>query len=76
MSRYNMKGSVVALAVVVAIMALSWRTRNYDYQCGKCGRKFNLTVWKAAISAHIMGNRYVKCPNCGKWSWANPTPKE
>jgi len=71
-----MKVIAVVLTVILVFVMLSWRIHNYDYQCKKCGKKFNLTIWKVALSPHIMGNRYVKCPKCGKWCWAKPIPKE
>ena len=70
-----MKVIAVVLTAILVFVMLSWRIHNYDYQCKKCGEKFNLTIWEVALSPHIMGNRYVKCPKCGKWCWANPIPK-
>ncbi len=32
----------------------------YDYQCGKCGRRFNVTM---RISEH--DRKKTRCPKCG-----------
>ena len=39
------------------------------YACAKCGHKYvpgmNMFWW----SMHFGRTRYMKCPECGKWSW-------
>lgn len=75
MSNYFMKIIIVALIIVFAFVMQNWRTKYYDYQCGKCDRKFNLPVPIAVLSIHFFGYKYVKCPNCGKWGWVRPVGK-
>ena len=48
-----------------------WRieTKTGYYQCGKCGHKY-IPSYKASIwSPHMVLNKYMKCPECGKRSW-------
>ncbi len=76
MPEYGKKIVIVGLILIFAYIMQSWRTRLFDYQCGKCGEKFSMPTWKAVLSVHNMGSKLVKCPKCGKWCWANPVPKE
>ena len=76
MSKHDIKVIVAALVVVFAFVMQSWRSRYYDYQCRKCGGRFNLPVWKAVLSVHAMGNKFIKCPKCRKWYWVNRKLKE
>ena len=48
-----------------------WRieTKTGYYECGKCGHKY-IPSYKASIwSPHMVLNKYMKCPECGKRSW-------
>jgi DNA-directed RNA polymerase subunit RPC12/RpoP len=75
MMEHIIKFMTAVLIVVFAFFMHNWITRYYDYRCGNCGEKFSLSIWEALFSVHMMGTKYVKCPNCGKWSWAKLTPK-
>jgi len=68
---------IFLVAAIVAVTFLQrWRTKNYDYKCGKCGERFTLPLWKAVLAPHSMGRKLVKCPKCGRRGWAAPVPKE
>lgn len=67
---------IILLAVVFSLLIANWRTQNFDYQCEKCGARFNLQPLIAVFSLHMMGKKFVKCPNCGRWCWVSPIPKE
>lgn len=39
------------------------------YECKKCGHR-HVPQYSSVFGAMHMGRtRYMKCPNCGKWSW-------
>ena len=76
MPQYVVKMLIIGLIVAFAIFMQNWRTRYFDYQCKKCSSTFNLPVWKAVFSAHMMGSKFVRCPKCEKWTWAYPVLKE
>lgn len=67
---------IMVLVAIFALMMINWRARHFDYQCEICGAIFSLPFSAAITSIHMMGRKYVKCPNCGQWCWANPVPKE
>ena len=57
--------------VIVLIVALIWwHARNTAYRCGACGHEFVVSVWRDAFSPHMIETKYLKCPGCGKRSWA------
>ena len=68
---------VIAAAFLVQFYIQRGVTSRYDYQCGNCGRAFELTPLAASLAPHRMGGRkFVRCPSCGSWSWVSPVPKE
>ena len=44
------------------------RTAGY-YACGKCGHRYIPSTGMFWWSIHFGRTRYMKCPECGKWSW-------
>jgi DNA-directed RNA polymerase subunit RPC12/RpoP len=76
MPQYAVEIIVIAAVVILVVLLQNWRTANYDYQCGKCGERFSLSTLKAIIALHSMGSKLVRCPKCGKMTWAKPVPKE
>ena len=39
------------------------------YECKHCGHKHVPTYKEVAKAMHMGRTRYMKCPNCGQWSW-------
>ena len=39
------------------------------YECQKCGHKYVPNYKNVTLAMHYGRTRYMKCPNCGKWSW-------
>ena len=39
------------------------------YQCKKCGHKYVPTYKNVNLAMHVGRTRYMKCPECNKWSW-------
>ncbi len=62
-------GSVLALLV-------TWHARSFGYRCPKCGEEFGISVFADFISPHMLTTKYLKCPRCGKRSWAEVLARE
>ena len=39
------------------------------YECKNCGHKHVPKYSSVFLAMHVGRKRYMKCPNCGKWSW-------
>lgn len=39
------------------------------YACAKCGHRYIPSMGMFWWSMHMGRTRYMKCPECGKWSW-------
>lgn len=61
---------VPVLIIALAMLFMGWINRNFDYECAGCGRRFSLSFWQAALSPHMMGRKFVRCPGCGRRGWA------
>lgn len=66
--------AIVAAASVVMLAALFFALKlEVDaghYKCKKCGRKFVPTYRAVLLAPHMNTTRWLKCPECGKRSWA------
>lgn len=71
-------GFVVWLAIVAgALLALlSWHARSFGYRCGRCGHEFAVSALTELATPHIGRRHHVRCPNCGRRSWALVLVKE
>ena len=61
----------ICFLLIFVIAPFCWRieTKTGYYQCGKCGHNY-IPSYKASIwSPHMVLNKYMKCPECGKRSW-------
>ena len=67
---------VIGVGLVVMYVVQSRVTATVDYTCGRCGQRFDLTPLAATLAPHRMGSKWVRCPECGAWSWAAPHPKD
>lgn len=71
--------TILALCVVFLIpcfYALKLEIGVGSYKCKRCGQKIVPTYPEALWAMHIGTTRYLKCPNCGKRSWAKKVLKE
>jgi DNA-directed RNA polymerase subunit RPC12/RpoP len=69
---------VVVIAVGLSIQFLVQRSllTRYDYQCGNCGTTFSPTALSVTLAPHRFGgSKFMRCPQCGRWSWVAPVPK-
>ena len=53
-----------------------WHAQNTAYRCRSCLHEFEISSQKDFISPHGFGRKYLKCPACGRRSWALALSKE
>jgi DNA-directed RNA polymerase subunit RPC12/RpoP len=66
-------GFAVWLAVFVSgglFLLVRWHAKSTAYRCPACGSEFEISVLTDFASLQLPGRKYLKCPQCGKRSWA------
>ncbi len=67
------RATLIAVAVVmiltVAFIAVGIEQKAGYYECQKCHYRHIPTYWQTNLAMHIGRTLYMKCPECGKWSW-------
>ena len=58
-----------SIFLVGAFVALKIEQVVGYYECGNCGHKYVPTYLAVTLAPHVNRTRYLKCPNCGKYSW-------
>lgn len=60
------------LLVVITgtLMLVIWHTKNFAYRCPKCGEIFEISTMENLLGPNGLNKKYLKCPKCGKRSWA------
>ena len=67
---------VIAAVLVVQFFVQRYMLTRYDYQCGRCGATFSPTALSLVLAPHRLGgSKYMRCPQCGRYSWVAPVPK-
>jgi DNA-directed RNA polymerase subunit RPC12/RpoP len=71
-------GAFLFLLVAVAGLygLVSWHSGHYAYTCKSCGQKFTIGFWQDFLAPHTTRAQYLKCPHCGKRTWASETNRE
>ena len=68
-----LKFTIIGVGAVIAIPSLLLCTRIEQlagyYKCKKCGHTHVPAYGQVLGAMHMNRTRYMKCPNCGKWSW-------
>ena len=59
----------LAQFVVVTMFALRIEQVAGYYQCAKCGHKYVPKYSSVNLAMHMGRTRYMRCPQCGKYSW-------
>lgn len=69
---------IFAFVIVTLAAALwyNWETSHFEYQCGYCGEVFSLSTWQGLFAPHIMAQKLVRCPRCGRMTWTTPVRKD
>ena len=55
---------------VMCFIALRLEQKAGFYECEKCKHRHVPTYLQVLAAMHVGRTRYMKCPNCGKWSWS------
>ncbi|MDH7576450.1 MAG: hypothetical protein QHH75_01265 [Bacillota bacterium] len=50
-------------------LLVRWHARNTAYICPKCGHFFMISAMEDFLSPHMIDQKLLKCPKCGKRSW-------
>lgn len=75
------KSVLVPLVAIAVGFLINWslqrnRSARYDYRCENCGQIFSLSPLTGAVSPHRFGGqKWIRCPACGSFSWVTPMPK-
>jgi DNA-directed RNA polymerase subunit RPC12/RpoP len=68
---------IIPVIFVITVVFQTFMSRNFDYQCGNCGERFSPSPLAAAIAPHRFGGlKLLRCPHCGKVTWASALRKE
>jgi DNA-directed RNA polymerase subunit RPC12/RpoP len=51
-------------------LIISWHTKTFAYKCRNCSEIFEISVMTNFLGPNAGTKKYLKCPNCGKRSWA------
>ena len=64
---------IIVLAFITTLVGLAFAIKIEQiagyYECSKCHHKYIPTYKSVLWAMHINRTRYMKCPNCNKWSW-------
>ncbi|MBQ6067222.1 MAG: helix-turn-helix domain-containing protein [Clostridia bacterium] len=60
-----------ALLMILAVgfVAVGIEQEAGYYECRHCRHRYIPTYRQTTLAMHIGRTRYMKCPECGKWSW-------
>ena len=59
----------VVMIFVIAFVAVGIEQKAGYYECQKCHDRHIPTYRQTNLAMHIGRTRYMKCPDCGQWSW-------
>ena len=59
----------VVMIFVIAFVAVGIEQKAGYYECQKCHDRHIPTYRQTNLAMHIGRTRYMKCPECGQWSW-------
>ena len=67
---------VIPVVLVLAVLVQSQVSKNFDYQCANCGTRFSPSALAVALAPHMFSKKLLRCPSCGKTTWAAAVPKQ
>jgi len=59
----------LVMILVVAFIAVGIEQKAGYYECAKCHDRHVPSYWQTNLAMHMGRTRYMKCPECGHWSW-------
>jgi len=62
---------IIGLAQFLVAMSFAIRIEQVAgyYECKKCGHRYVPKYGSVYMAMHVNRTRFMKCPDCGKWSW-------
>ncbi len=57
------------LGLIGMFFALKIEQEAGYYECGKCRHRYVPTYRSVVLAMHVNRTRFMKCPECNKWSW-------
>ena len=68
----------VGLAQFLVAMSFAIRIEQVAgyYECRKCGKRYVPKYGSVYLAMHVNRTRFMKCPDCGKWSWQKKVIKK
>lgn len=58
------------------LLLVKWHAEKTAYRCAACGETFEIGTLTDLVSLQYPNKKYLKCPHCGRWSWATVLMKE
>lgn len=68
-ARIGLIAFALIMIVAVACAAVGIEQTAGYYESQKCHDRHMPAYWQTILAPHIVRTRYMKCPNCGKYSW-------
>ena len=62
-------GFALAMIFAVSFIAVGIEQKAGYYECQHCHHKHVPGYWQVNLAMHLGRTRYMKCPECGKYSW-------
>jgi len=59
----------LVMILIVAFVAVRIEQKAGYYECQHCHHRQVPTYWQTNLAMHIGRTRYMRCPECGKYSW-------
>jgi len=66
---------VVSIPMVLLLLLVYWHARDTAYRCPRCRNEFEISMLRDLVSPHMLTTKYLRCPGCGKRSWAKALVK-
>ena len=67
--RIGLIAFALVMILAAAFLAVGIEQKAGYYECGKCRDRHIPTYWQTNLAMHMGRTRYMKCPECGQWSW-------
>lgn len=72
-ARHTIVAVAAVITTIAGLLCLRVEQTTGYYKCAKCGHTHVPSYVKVLFAMHMDRTRYMKCPNCGKWSWQKKT---
>ncbi len=66
---------LIAFCLLSAVALTKWAVDTHGYECPSCGHQFEISMRTALLTPHMWDKKLLRCPSCGKTSWASAVIK-